>query len=238
MENLRQDLEILYGLQDYDVKIAKIKSEMEKSPAIIDEKKRELEDKRVETETGKKNFVSLNSLKKEKEALLDSKEKSVVKYSIELNSVKANDAYKALLLEIEKAKADKSVLEDEIIGLMEKIDAESSAVKKAEAELKEYEQKINAEISAISASLKKYEEEIANLEKERESYKHKVNPKILEQYERVREGRDGQGIALIDGDACGGCTMVLRPQLINQVQKCTELVFCDNCSRILFIKHN
>jgi len=238
MENLKQDLELLYNLQDYDIKIAALKNNIAGIPVLISAKKQEVESKKSETEAKKKNFVDLNSAKKEKEALLDSKEKAIAKHSVELNTVKSNDTYKALLLEIEKAKADKSVLEDEIIGLMEKIDAESSAVKKAEAELKEYEQKINAEISAISASLKKYEEEIANLEKERESYKHKVNPKILEQYERVREGRDGQGIALIDGDACGGCTMVLRPQLINQVQKCTELVFCDNCSRILFIKHN
>jgi len=233
MENLRQDLEILYGLQDYDIKIAKIKAEIESAPVIIDEKKQDLENKKSETEATKRNFVSLSSLKKEKEALLDSKEKAIAKHSMELNSVKANDAYKALLLEIEKAKADKSVIEDEILGLMEKIDAESAAVKKAESEFKEFERKINSEIAEISASAKKHEEEIVNIEKERENYKQKVNPRILDQYERVREGRDGQGIVVIDGDSCGGCTMVLRPQLINQAQKCTELVFCDNCSRIL-----
>ncbi|MDR2191975.1 MAG: C4-type zinc ribbon domain-containing protein [Endomicrobium sp.] len=233
MENLKQDLEILYGLQNYDIKILKIKSEIENAPAFIAEQKLRLENKKSETETAKKNYVSLNSLKKEKEALLDSKEKAIAKHSMELNAVKSNDAYKALILEIEKAKADKSVIEDEILELMEKIDEETVKVKKAESELKEYEQKINAEINGVSDSLKAWEEEIVNLEKERREYKGKVNPKILEQYERVREGRDGQGIVLIDGDACGGCAMVLRPQLINQAQKCTELVFCDNCSRIL-----
>jgi predicted nucleic acid-binding Zn-ribbon protein len=236
MENLKQDLELLYGLQDYDIKIEKIREELAGAPAIIKEKLQNVDNKKAEAEEKKKNFVALNSLRKEKEAVLDSKEKAVAKHSMELNTVKSNDAYKALLSEIEKAKADKSVIEDEILELMEKIDVESAVVKQSEAELKEFEQKTKSELSAIESSSKKLEADIAVIEKEREDFKHKVNPKILEQYERIREGRDGQGICLIDGESCGGCGMVLRPQLINQAQKCHELVFCDNCSRILLKK--
>ena len=46
----------------------------------------------------------------------------------------------------------------------------------------------------------------------------------------------GQGLATIESDSCSGCNMVLRPQLIVQATKCKELVYCDNCSRILFNK--
>ncbi|MCL2334490.1 MAG: C4-type zinc ribbon domain-containing protein [Endomicrobia bacterium] len=236
MENLKQDLELLYELQGYDTKIAKLKEMIERSPEIIAEKQKEFDGAKAVADEAKKKFLELNVLKKEKEALLDSKEKAIGKYSMELNSVKSNDAYKAMLLEIEKAKADKSVTEDQILELMEKIDAESSAVKSAENDFKTFEQKSKSEISELEASAKKYEEEIKGIEAEREQYKTKVNPKILEQYERLREGRDGQGICIVDGESCGGCGMVLRPQLINEAQKCRELVFCDNCSRILLKK--
>ena len=236
MENLKQDLELLYGLQDYDIKIEKIKENIQNSPELIIEKENELEERRSATEAEKKHYVELSSLKKEKEALLDSREKAIGKHSMELNSVKSNDTYKALLLEIEKAKADKSVVEDEILELMDKIEAESAAVKKAEADFKVFEQENKTKVEEIKNSSKKYEEEIAKLEKEREDYKLKVDKNILDQYERIREGRNGQGICVIDNDSCGGCGMVLRPQLINQAQKCTELVLCDNCSRILLKK--
>ena len=167
MGNLKQDLEILYCLQNYDIKIAKIKAEIENAPAAVEAKKLDLENKKIEAEDKKKRYVSLNSLKKEKEALLDAKEKAIAKHSMDLNTVKANDAYKALLIEIEKAKADKSAIEDEILALMEKIEAESLEVKKNDAELKEYEQKINADIIELSSLAKKHEEEIANIEKGR-----------------------------------------------------------------------
>ena len=236
MENLKQDLELLYELQDYDIKIEKIKEQVSSAPKRVEERQKELEDKKTETDLKKKAFVELNSLKKEKESLLDSREKAIGKHSLELNSVKSNDTYKALLLEIEKAKADKSVVEDEILMLMDKIDSEAVIVKKAESELRESEQKIKSEIAEIESSANKAEEEIKTLEKEREEYKLKVNKNILDQYERIREGRNGQGICVIDAESCGGCGMVLRPQLINQAQKCHELVFCDNCSRILLKK--
>lgn len=236
MGNLKQDLELLYTLQDYDIKIEKIRAEIQKAPNLIQEKNNEISVKKSETEQKKKDFVDLNTQKKEKEALLASKEQVISKHSMELNSVKSNDTYKALLLEIEKAKADVSVAEDEILELMTKIDAETVLVKEAEKELADFENKIKIEISEIESNVKKDEESIVALEKDREEHKQKVNKNILDQYERIREGRDGQGICIVDGESCGGCGMVLRPQLINQAQKCSDLVFCDNCSRILLKK--
>ena len=82
----------------------------------------------------------------------------------------------------------------------------------------------------------KVKEEVSVLQKDREEFKKNIPTNILSQYERIRENRNGQGLALVNGDSCGGCNMVLRPQLIVQATKCKELVYCDNCSRILFNK--
>ncbi|MDR2426193.1 MAG: C4-type zinc ribbon domain-containing protein [Endomicrobium sp.] len=236
MENLRQDLELLYELQEYDIKIENIRNAISDVPLQIDNKQKELEIKKREMEEKKKNYVNLNSLRKEKEAVLDAKEKAIGKHSLELNTIKSNDTYKALLLEIGKAKADKSIIEDEILELMDKIENENKIVKDSETELREFEVKIKSEIAEIEISANKYSDEIKKIEEERERHKLKVNKNILQQYERIREGRNGQGISIIEGESCGGCGMVLRPQLINQAQKCHDLIFCDNCSRILLKK--
>jgi len=237
MENLKQDLELLYGLQDYDIKIDKIREKIYEVPLLIEKKRNILENKKAEVKEKKKNFVKLNSLEKEKEALLDSKEKEIDKYSNELNAVKSNDIYKKLLLEIEKAKTVKNTIEDEFLNLINKIDEKYIVVKTAEDELKKFEQEIKDEIIRIENSAKELEIEVKETEKEREKHKLKINKAVLAQYERLRAGRKEQrGICIIEGESCGGCGMLLRPQLINQVQKYRELVFCDNCSRILLKK--
>ncbi|MDR1952451.1 MAG: C4-type zinc ribbon domain-containing protein [Elusimicrobiota bacterium] len=233
MENLKRSLELLFELQKYDTAIEELERRIADAPSKVEMSKSDLENKKIQTENIKKNYIDLNSARKEKEALLDSKEQVISKRSVELNSVKSNDAYKAILLEIDKAKADKSAIEDDIIILMMEIDKESAVIKNAEKEFKEYEIKTNNEISEIGKAVEKMKAEIKDIQEQREKQKSTIDKNILDQYERVRQGRGGQGICLVEKDACSACGTILRPQVLNQLGKCTELVFCDGCSRIL-----
>ncbi|MBQ1609980.1 MAG: hypothetical protein II090_03540 [Elusimicrobia bacterium] len=236
MENLKETLELLYTLQEKDVKIFELKENLTKLPKIIDDKNKQIADLKTSFENKKAEYVRLNSLKKEKEALLATKEAAIAKHTSDLNTIKANDMYKNCLLEIEKAKADKSVVEDEILQLMEDIDKELVNLKKYEEETKAKESEINKEIAESKQTIEKAKENIETVQKERDEFAKTIDKNILSQYERIRESRNGQGIATIDGESCSGCNMVLRPQLIVQATKCKELVYCDNCSRILFNK--
>ena len=236
MENLKETLELLYTLQEKDVKIFELKENLTKLPKIIDDKNKQISDLKTSFENKKAEYVRLNSLKKEKEALLATKEAAIAKHTSDLNTIKANDMYKNCLLEIEKAKADKSVVEDEILQLMEDIDKELVNLKKYEEETKAKEAEINKEIAEAKQTIEKAKENIETVQKERDEFAKTIDKNILSQYERIRESRNGQGIATIDGESCSGCNMVLRPQLIVQATKCKELVYCDNCSRILFNK--
>ena len=236
MENLKETLELLYQLQEKDVKIFELKENLTKLPNLIDEKHKKIADVKASFENKKAEYVRLNSLKKEKEALLATKEASIAKHTSDLNTIKANDMYKNCLLEIEKAKADKSVVEDEILQLMEDIDKEMVNLKKYEGETKAREAEINKEIADAKQTIDKAKGNIEAIQKERDEFAKTIDKNILSQYERIRESRNGQGIATIDGESCSGCNMVLRPQLIVQATKCKELVYCDNCSRILFNK--
>jgi hypothetical protein len=236
MENLRENLLLLCQLQEKDNKIFELEQNIKNAPEIIEKKKNEIEKLHKDFEQKKAEYVRLNSLKKEKEALLSAKEANIAKHNADLITIKSNDLYKTCLLEIEKAKADKSVIEDEILQLMEDIDKEFVNVKKQEEESKKIEANIQQEIASINDTCKNAREKLDSIAKEREEFSKKIDSNLLSQYERIRENRNGQGLALIDGDSCGCCSMTLRPQLINQATKCSELVYCDNCSRILFNK--
>ncbi|MDR0822982.1 MAG: C4-type zinc ribbon domain-containing protein [Endomicrobium sp.] len=236
MENLIQDLEALSQLQDFDNKINKAKQNILSSPAKIEAKNQELSLKKEKLSAIKKDFVASSSSIKEQEAQLAQKEQAIGKYNAELNSTKTNAAYTALIEQINKAKADISIIEDKILSLLDGIDSNSDSVKKAESEFKEFEAKIKADIVQIEEEAKKSQNNITDIEKARQEHKSKISTKILEQYERIREGNGGAGLSFVENGACSMCGLVLRPQLVNQVKKNTELVFCDGCSSILFYK--
>ncbi|MCX5782019.1 MAG: C4-type zinc ribbon domain-containing protein, partial [Elusimicrobia bacterium] len=161
----------------------------------------------------------------------------IKKHNMELNSIKSNEAYKALLIEIEGAKANKSVLEDEILDLMEKIDQESVKVKQRENDLKAKESEIQTKISKIEEESKRIQVEIEKLQAEREEFAKKIPDELLGRYNYIREGRDGIAVVGLDGDICEGCSTVLRPQTINDICKGKDFVICDNCSRIIYKKN-
>ncbi len=73
MENLKETLELLYQLQEKDVKIFELKENLTKLPNLIDEKQKKIADVKASFENKKAEYVRLNSLKKEKEALLAKK---------------------------------------------------------------------------------------------------------------------------------------------------------------------
>jgi predicted nucleic acid-binding Zn-ribbon protein len=236
MKNLKYEFELLYELQNYDIRIDIIKKKINRILLLAKEKEEILENSKIELDFKKKEYVKLISLRKEKEELLNSKEGLISKYSMELSVVRSNDIYNVLLLEIEKAKADKNVVENEILWLMDEIDKEFIVCRLTENELKKVEQRIENELGEIESSVKKLEKEATEVEIERKKYGLCINKEVLGQYERLRENRPGQNICLIEGESCSGCGIMLRPQLINQTEKCHELVFCDNCFRILLKK--
>ncbi len=238
MENLKETLEQLYQLQQKDVKIFASQKDIDEMPKIIEKKQKTLETVNADFETKKAQYVKLNSLKKEKEALLDSKEAAIAKHTADLNTIKSNDMYKTCLLEIEKAKADKSVIEDEILKLMDDIAQEQEKLKVYEREAKEKQAEINKEIEEAKNKIEQAKANIEQIKKDRDEFAKGIDANILSQYERIRESRDGQGVAVIIGESCGGCNVMLRPQLIVQATKCKELVYCDNCSRILLKSQN
>ena len=87
----------------------------------------------------------------------------------------------------------------------------------------------------MQEELRKIETEIAGLEAERKQYCAGIPSELLSRYEYIRE-RQGSAVVPIEGENCGGCQIILRPHIINDVCKYQELVECDSCSRILYKK--
>jgi predicted nucleic acid-binding Zn-ribbon protein len=163
-------------------------------------------------------------------------ESAIGKHSGELNAVKSNDAYKALLSEIEKEKTKKYSVEDEILAIMEYLEKESLVVKAKEKEAKEKEGEVAAIIARLTAEQKAGLESVAALEAERAEFAKHINENIMSKYDYIRSNRGGSALVEIVGGNCGGCHFELRQATINEASKGAEFVFCDSCSRILYKK--
>jgi uncharacterized protein len=59
---------------------------------------------------------------------------------------------------------------------------------------------------------------------------------MLKEYERILLSREGLAIVTVKDNSCGGCHMLVPPQVINLIKMYEHIITCEVCNRILYIK--
>ena len=103
--------------------------------------------------------------------------------------VKTNDAYTALLHEIERAQRAISECETRLLEGMDAIESARAACASAESDGRESARRIEAEGQALDAREKQLGEDLARLRAARLRVVAESDPKLIEQYERIATRR-------------------------------------------------
>ncbi|UCD55557.1 MAG: hypothetical protein JSV93_01805 [Candidatus Omnitrophota bacterium] len=233
--NMEEQVKILIELQGLDSEIFNKKRFLDAIPGRIRELDDSLEEKSANLKSLEEESKKLQVKRKEKEADLASKEQAIKKYQVQLFQIKTNKEYTSLEKEIANIKADNSILEDEIIELLEHVDEIKKKVSKEKEILENEKGKITQEKKKIENEKKINETEFSDLNNKRKEFVQKLDKNILSKYERILHNRDGLAMVPIIGGTCGGCNMNLPPQVINEAKLKKDFTFCGNCARILYI---
>lgn len=231
--NMKEQIKMLVELQKLDSEIFDRKKILDEVPVRIKKLEDGLEAKSTNLKSLEEDLKKLKVSQKQKEMDLETKEQGIKKHQGQLHQIKTNKEYSALEKEIGSLKADNSLLEEEIIKLLDQTDEMQKAASGEKEVLEDEKKKSVEEKKKIEAEKNRSEAEWNNLNAKRREFVKNVDPGILPKYERILHNKTGHAVVSIAGDACGGCNMSLPPQVINEVKLRTSLVFCENCARIL-----
>ncbi|MFH1503832.1 MAG: C4-type zinc ribbon domain-containing protein [Candidatus Omnitrophota bacterium] len=173
--------------------------------------------------------------KKEKELDLASKEENLSKSQGQLYQLKTNKEYQAKLSEIGAAKADISVVEEDILKIFEEIELADIELKKQKELLSQEEKTFKEKENEVSNKIKEAQIQIKILEDKRNISAKDVSQEILSKYEQLLKTRQGSAIVPVKDSNCGSCHMRITHQTINEIKMYDNLVLCGNCVRILYI---
>jgi len=233
---MEERLNLLIQLQEIDVAMRARQDEKRRLPeqlAALEQKsaanKAELDSVREALESAQKN-------KRDRDRTLEEGAQKVEKLKSRTPDIKTNKEYTALLKEIETAEQENKAIEDDILKLMEKIDA-------AAAEIKAAETRSAQEAAAIDAERKQFEESMARLEGElaadgraRDAIASRIDAALLAKYQKRYAAQGGRVVVEARGESCSGCFMSIPPQIFVNVKKNAEIITCPNCQRILYFK--
>jgi hypothetical protein len=226
----------LVGLQELDKGLETLRQAVSKLSAERERLREEKTQAAAAQENSKKALTEAQLKRKNFEIEIDTKDQLVRKHSGELNSVKSNDAYRALLAEIEAAKKEKSALEDQALEVMVAIEEMQKLSKAADGQASLRRAALEARELALNQEEADFQVRIQAKQAERDAFAAGLPPLARERYEAIQRGRPGfSAVVPLLGMTCGGCRTGLTADVLNQVMKGKEIITCETCSRILYI---
>jgi hypothetical protein len=141
----------------------------------------------------------------------------------------------ALRTKITQQREQMSELEDEALALMDDIEAARTRLKGAEETLEKMRTSLASQNHNISEQIAKLTSEIATRKQERAETATKIRPHLLALYETLHEKFSDAVVAIIGG-SCSGCKLKVSANTVERTRSGGEIVNCENCSRILYIR--
>jgi uncharacterized protein len=233
---LPDTLRALLVLQERDqrrVQLEKALAQMPRERLAVDAR---IAAQKQSIEAAKQSVTELELKRKNLETSIKGFEDQVSRYKTQQLLVKKNDEYQALTHEIELAEARCGQVEEEEIRVLYELD-------EARLRGKQVEGAASAEIAAEHAQLGRIAEretmQRADLEKacaEVERARAAVPAEMLARYDRLAKNSGLPVVVPLREQRCGGCHLKVSAGVDSEARKCTEIVACDNCSRLLYFE--
>jgi predicted nucleic acid-binding Zn-ribbon protein len=230
--NLRK----LIALQDIEKNIAVLHKKVSEIPLKVNE----LETAAGRSKAAHEEKVSLAkelaNRRRTVEGEVDLARNKLSRLKEQLMAVKTNKEYTAMLSEIKTAETNISSDEDKILDLMEEMESVEAAMKPLETEMRRERAAIDEEIRRMNESVPALESELEKLRGEKTGVEVGIDPGLVEQYRRIANAHKGVALAEAKDELCGGCHVRIRPQMYSDLLLTETILFCDSCSRILYIR--
>jgi predicted nucleic acid-binding Zn-ribbon protein len=149
--------------------------------------------------------------------------------------VKTNDAYTALLHEMERAQAAISEAETHVLEAMEVIEAARARQRAVESERRGVVAHVEAEERFCDEREKELAQQIAKLREERDAAATRIEKPLLARYEKIATRRR-PAITMVIAQICQGCRVGIPPQLVIEIQRGAEPIACPMCARLLVLE--
>jgi hypothetical protein len=226
----------LVELQRVDHQVSAIRAELDTFPKRVQEADAKLAGAKGALASAKESLAHDVSERKKIEFDVQQWKDRVKKYRDQSGAVKTNEAYKALQHEIANAEAEMAAAEDRQLTAMVAGEEGERRVRKAEADLRESEQAVNAERKRIQ-TLHIEKKKLLDLAlAERAKALEPVPEEFRVLYERIAKRHNGTAVAEAREGQCRGCGMRVLPHIAEELRReeNEEVFRCESCGLILY----
>jgi predicted nucleic acid-binding Zn-ribbon protein len=170
----------------------------------------------------------------QKQLLLKSGETKIEDLRRKLNACGTNREYQALLEQIAADEMAKSVLEDEILESLGKIDEFQAVIKECQDKLAKGKDELVKTQQAVKSQSGALQTDVDRLEADLKKAEATLPGDFRDAYNRIVKSRGSDAMAQVDGESCGGCFQRITANTYNALAM-GRAIFCQSCGRLLYL---
>jgi predicted nucleic acid-binding Zn-ribbon protein len=212
-------------------------SRLEKVKGKLDQLKRQHSEL---SEQVKQHQVKASSLEKQAQGADD----RVNTLREQMNNVKSNKEYSALLLEVNTLKLDKGKIEEEALKAMEKVEQLKGEAPALDAKIDEQDKLVKGAVTEVEAARAEVGQQVDELTAKRAAAEQELPPDVRTQFNKLANMHEGEAMASVHEESrrhmeytCSGCYIILPAERLNRLmRRPDEVVTCPSCGRILYLE--
>ena len=213
--------------------IANLTAELARGPKMIQAHGKKTDILQAATDGAEEESKKVRMLVDDKNLQLKTREGRIADLRAKLNACGTTKEYQALQEQIAADEMACSVLEDEILEALEKVEERQAAVVEAKKSLEAGQ----AELGKVSENVKQRQglvkEDLQRAEDQLTSAEAALPADFKGDYERIVQLKGEDAMAVLDGESCGGCYQRLTTNMVSELLM-SRVVTCQGCGRMLY----
>ncbi len=232
---MKAELAQLIALQNADTNIRRLQAEIESIPERRAEIEKEFDQRAFEIRALEERRDNARHERTRLEAETFDQKQRAERADRNLMSARKTDEYTAAIREADAARKQISAFETQILEQMEIADQAEKELRERAPEVEKLGADMAERFKGFDEQARVQQQQLDTARTERERLLNELPKPMSALYKRISSRiRDGVAMAEARNGACTACYMALRPQIMADVRRGTEVITCDNCNRILY----
>ena len=231
---MNSDISGMIELQRFWDTVLRCRDEIKKAGDSIKYWKGQIDESAGSVETLRESIRISKSSQRGREVELAVVEEKIARLESRRDTLRTEREADALQNELAAATSEKSVLEEEILLLMDELESKNTILAKVEREAEEIGRQSESDIAMLEERIRRFtaqmDEHQARFEEGLSGLSASVRPKFV----KLTGTANGKAIVRIDGEICEGCRVKVPFHLAGEVSKRDRVISCSNCGRFLY----
>ena len=220
----------LKRLHELHIRLQDINKQLEHGPRQVKARQQILAEKQAEVDALKAELKQTRMLADQKNLQLKTNESKIEQLRGKLNQATSNREFDVIKSQIDADTMANSVLEDEILEVLEKIDQHQQKIKQIDEEAAQTAAEVRRVAQEVETTAPKLRAQATELQTALSEAEKILPSTAMVTYRRLVQAHGAGALATVENSACTACFEILSANYLVELNT-GKFLFCRSCGR-------